>query len=54
MINQPILTPEFVAQGFLELVTDETQNGAVMRVTPQKGIDYYDYNFRRSKHSSKL
>lgn len=54
MIVQPLLTPEFVAQGFMELVSNETRNSAIMRVTPQKGIDYYDFNFRRSKQTSKL
>ncbi|XP_067934175.1 15-hydroxyprostaglandin dehydrogenase [NAD(+)]-like isoform X2 [Watersipora subatra] len=36
-----ILKPEFVAEGFMQLVEKEDLNGAIMRVTPQKGIDFY-------------
>ncbi|HLZ72235.1 MAG TPA: SDR family NAD(P)-dependent oxidoreductase [Dehalococcoidia bacterium] len=36
----PMLKPELVAQGLIELVTDDSRAGAVMRVTSQKGIDY--------------
>ncbi|HZQ34708.1 MAG TPA: SDR family NAD(P)-dependent oxidoreductase [Dehalococcoidia bacterium] len=35
-----LLVPELVAQGLIELVTDDSRAGAVMRVTAQKGIDY--------------
>jgi len=49
--NHHVLTPEFVAKGFMELVEDESKNGAVMRVTPQKGIDYVNY---QPKSKSKL
>lgn len=38
-----ILQPSLVAEGFLQLVTDNTRNGAVMRVTMHKGIDYQPY-----------
>ena len=38
-----ILEPDFVAKGFLQLVEDESLNGAIMRVTPQKGIDFARY-----------
>jgi len=49
-LGQRILTPEFVAKGFMELV-DESKNGAVVRVTPQNGIDYVDYpNFKANNN----
>lgn len=35
-----LLAPELVAQGLIELVSDDSRAGAVMRVTAQKGIDY--------------
>ncbi len=35
-----LLQPELVAQGLIDLVTDDSRAGAVMRVTSQKGIDY--------------
>ncbi|XP_043925417.1 15-hydroxyprostaglandin dehydrogenase [NAD(+)]-like [Protopterus annectens] len=38
-----ILKPSLVAEGFLQLVTDTTKNGAVMRVTMNRGIDYHPY-----------
>jgi len=41
-----ILDPDFVAQGFMQLVEDETLNGEIMRITPQKGIDLYQYKKR--------
>ena len=34
------LKPELVAEGLLELVRDDSRAGAIMRVTPQRGIDY--------------
>jgi NAD(P)-dependent dehydrogenase (short-subunit alcohol dehydrogenase family) len=34
------LTPERVAEGLLELVRDDTRAGAILRVTPQRGLDY--------------
>ena len=49
--DHPILDPEYVAKGFMQLVEDESLNGAIMRVTPQKGIDFY---VRRDKSQSKL
>lgn len=35
-----ILQPEFVAEGVIELVQDDTKAGAIMRVTVQRGRDY--------------
>lgn len=35
-----ILDAEFVAEGFVELVEDNTRAGAIMRVTVQRGRDY--------------
>lgn len=35
-----ILDAEFVAEGFVELVEDDTRAGAIMRVTVQRGRDY--------------
>ncbi|XP_078687823.1 15-hydroxyprostaglandin dehydrogenase [NAD(+)]-like [Branchiostoma floridae x Branchiostoma belcheri] len=32
-----------VVAGFLQLVEDDSKNGAVMRVTKQKGVDYQPY-----------
>ncbi|XP_072368749.1 15-hydroxyprostaglandin dehydrogenase [NAD(+)]-like isoform X1 [Scyliorhinus torazame] len=37
-----IIDPSLVAEGFLQLVTDESKNGEVMYVT-KKGIDYKRY-----------
>lgn len=34
-------SPEKVAEGILELVTDTTKAGAVMTITLKRGIDYY-------------
>jgi len=34
--------PELVAEGILRLATDESLSGTVMRVTPQKGIDFFN------------
>ncbi|CAH1268804.1 15-hydroxyprostaglandin dehydrogenase [NAD(+)]-like [Branchiostoma lanceolatum] len=38
-----LLPVSTVVEGFLQLVEDDTQNGAVMRVTLAKGIDYKQY-----------
>uniref|UniRef100_UPI00398EB559 15-hydroxyprostaglandin dehydrogenase [NAD(+)]-like n=1 Tax=Pristiophorus japonicus TaxID=55135 RepID=UPI00398EB559 len=38
-----IIEPSLVAEGFLQLVTDGSRSGEVMRVTKQKGIDYQSY-----------
>jgi len=35
-----ILDPDFVAEGVVELVEDDSRAGAIMRVTVQKGRDY--------------
>lgn len=35
-----ILQPELIAEGMIQLVNDDTKYGAIMRVTPQRGIDY--------------
>lgn len=35
-----ILDAEFVAEGFVELVEDDSRAGAIMRVTVQRGRDY--------------
>lgn len=40
--NHPILEPDYVARGFMQLVEDGKLNGAVMRITPQKGIEFHD------------
>jgi len=32
-----------VVKGFLELISDETRNGAVMRVTARNGVDYQTF-----------
>ncbi|XP_066289059.1 15-hydroxyprostaglandin dehydrogenase [NAD(+)]-like [Branchiostoma lanceolatum] len=32
-----------VVDGFLQLVADDSKNGAVMRITKQKGVDYQPY-----------
>ncbi|XP_078608683.1 15-hydroxyprostaglandin dehydrogenase [NAD(+)]-like [Branchiostoma floridae x Branchiostoma japonicum] len=32
-----------VVDGFLQLVEDDSKNGAVMRITKQKGVDYQPY-----------
>ncbi len=34
------LSAEMVADGLLQLVRDDSRAGAIMRVTPQRGIDY--------------
>ena len=49
--------PEQVAEAILQLVTDQSDTGAVMTVTLKKGIDYFslpgDPGFS-SKRESKL
>lgn len=35
-----ILQPEFVAEGVVELVQDDTKAGAILRITVQRGRDY--------------
>ncbi|XP_048399866.1 15-hydroxyprostaglandin dehydrogenase [NAD(+)]-like [Stegostoma tigrinum] len=39
-----IIDPLLVAEGFLQLVTDKTKNGDVMKVSKQGGIDYQKYS----------
>ncbi|KXJ24274.1 15-hydroxyprostaglandin dehydrogenase [NAD(+)] [Exaiptasia diaphana] len=39
-----LLSPELIATGVIELIEDDSKNGAVMRVTKQKGIDYKKYH----------
>ena len=33
-----------VAEGILELITDTTRSGAVLRVTPTRGLAYHNFN----------
>ncbi|XP_043559109.1 15-hydroxyprostaglandin dehydrogenase [NAD(+)]-like isoform X1 [Chiloscyllium plagiosum] len=39
-----IIDPSLVAEGFLQVATDETKNGEVMTVTKQKGIVHLKYS----------
>jgi len=38
--GQPVLQPEMVGKGLIELIYDDSKAGAIMRITPQKGIDF--------------
>ncbi|XP_046549855.1 15-hydroxyprostaglandin dehydrogenase [NAD(+)]-like [Haliotis rubra] len=38
-----IMTPEYVAEGFLDLVQDETKNGAVLKMGKSFGKVYHEY-----------
>jgi 15-hydroxyprostaglandin dehydrogenase (NAD) len=42
-----LLSSEEVADGFIQLVQDDSRQGAVMRVTVQSGIDYWVGNSRQ-------
>eukprot|EP01006_Ploeotia_vitrea_P018869 TRINITY_DN50694_c0_g1_i1.p2 TRINITY_DN50694_c0_g1~~TRINITY_DN50694_c0_g1_i1.p2 ORF type:complete len:298 (-),score=125.31 TRINITY_DN50694_c0_g1_i1:32-874(-) len=50
----PLLLPSLIADGMMQLVTDGTRNGAVMRVTQQNGIDYERYRRRNTKKPRKV
>jgi len=52
--NHPIMSPEYVAEGFQQLVENEELCGAVMRVTPQKGIEIVPNRRKDRNSSSKL
>ncbi|XP_071082029.1 15-hydroxyprostaglandin dehydrogenase [NAD(+)]-like [Haliotis cracherodii] len=38
-----IMTPEYVAEGFLDLVQDETRNGSVLKMAKTFGKVYHEY-----------
>ncbi|EDO37087.1 predicted protein [Nematostella vectensis] len=38
-----LLSPELIAEGVVRLIEDDTKIGAVMRATPQRGLDYKKY-----------
>lgn len=37
------MKPEFIVEGFMQLVWDEVSNGAVMSVTSRHGINLVNY-----------
>ena len=45
---QGIVSVEYVVEGLMQLVGDDAQVGAVMRVTRERGIDYQNFG-RKSK-----
>ncbi|XP_065181643.1 15-hydroxyprostaglandin dehydrogenase [NAD(+)]-like [Sycon ciliatum] len=44
-----VLTPERIAEGFIQLLDERPDSGQVMRVTVQKGIDYQKYRVPKAK-----
>jgi NAD(P)-dependent dehydrogenase (short-subunit alcohol dehydrogenase family) len=42
-IGQDLISPELVADGMIQLIEDEEQAGAVLRVNYSKGIHYKLY-----------
>jgi 15-hydroxyprostaglandin dehydrogenase (NAD) len=47
--QQGLLSVDMVTEGMLQLIEDDSKIGAVMRVTPQMGIDYEVYSKGRSR-----
>jgi len=43
-----LVKPELVAEGVVTLCKDDSKSGAVMRITYQRGIDYWDTQKRTS------
>ena len=37
------MEPDLIAEGFIQLIEDDSLNGAVMKITSQKGIDFAHY-----------
>ena len=37
------MEPDLIAEGFIQLIEDDSLNGAVMKITSQKGIDFARY-----------
>ncbi|KPP63251.1 hypothetical protein Z043_118508 [Scleropages formosus] len=38
-----VLKPSLIAEGMMRIITDESLNGAVMKITSSKGIHFHNY-----------